>query len=143
MHTNKSTYFLDSTTLVHAVDRSAENHKECLSVVNKAAKGEINAATSLETLEETLFILSKLTPTQTAIRVIHDYLRMRRIKKYEMKLVVFEHALEIMKATSLKRPKDAINVATMLEYSIPKIVSEDKEYDEVDLVKRVHPKDLI
>lgn len=143
MHTNKSTYFLDSTTLVHAVDRSAENHKECLSVVNKAAKGEINAATSLETLEETLFILSKLTSTQTAVRVVYDYLRMRRIKKYEMKLAVFKHALEIMKATSLKRPKDAINVATMLEYSIPKIVSEDKEYDEVDLVKRVHPKDLI
>jgi len=143
LHANKPTYFLDSTTLVHTVDKNAENHEECLNIIDKAAKGEINAATSLETLEETLFILSKLTSTQTAVRIVHDYLRMTRIKKYEMRLAVFEHALEIMRATPLKRPKDAINVATMLEYSIPKIVSEDEEYDKVDLVERVHPKDLV
>jgi len=47
-----------------------------------------------------------------------------------------------MEITPLKRPKDAINVATMLAHNIPKIVSEDKEYDKVDLIQRVHPKDL-
>jgi predicted nucleic acid-binding protein len=133
---------LDSTTLVHAIDKRAEHHKECIEIIRRAAKGEINTATSLETLEETLFILSKLTTPSTAIRVTHDYLRMTKIKKYEMKLAIFEHALEIMRITPLKRPKDAINVATMLEHDIPKIVSEDEEYDKVRLVQRVHPKDL-
>lgn len=142
MNQNEPIYFLDSTTLIHAIDKSAEYHKECLNVISKAAKGEINAATSLETLEETLFILSKLTSPSTAIRVIRNYLEMREIKKYEMKLTIFEHALEIMEITQLKRPKDAINVATMLEQDIPKIVSEDKEYDKVGLIQRVHPKDL-
>ena len=142
MHGSELIYFLDSTTLIHAVDRSAEHHKECLNILNRAAKGEINAATSLETLEETLFILSKLIPSPTAIRVIRDYLKMKEIKKYEMKLTTLEHALEIMEITPLKRPKDAINVATMLEHDIPKIVSEDKEYDKVGLIERVHPKDL-
>jgi len=142
LNQGKPSYFLDSTTLIHAIDKSAKYHKECLNVISKAAKGEINAATSLETLEETLFILSKLTSPSTAIRVIHDYLKMREIKKYEMRLTVFEHALEIMEITPLKRPKDAINVATMLEQDIPKIVSEDKEYDKVGLIQRVHPKDL-
>jgi len=135
-------YFLDSTTLIHAIDKSAEYHKECLNIISKAAKAEINAATNLETLEETLFILSKLTSPSTAIRITYDYLRMTEIKKYEMKLAIFEHALEIMEITSLKRPKDAINVATMLEQGIPKIVSEDKEYDKVGLIERIHPKDL-
>lgn len=111
-------------------------------MINKAAKGEINAATSLETLEETLFILSKLTSPSTAIRVIRDYLKMTKIKKYEMKLATFEYTLEIMEITPLKRPKDAINVATMLEHNIPKIVSEDEEYEKVNLIQRVHPKDL-
>ena len=142
MDRNETTYFLDSTTLVHAVDRSAKYHEECLGVINKAAKGEINAATSLETLEETLFILSKLTSPSTAIRVIRDYLKMTKIKKYEMKLATFEYTLEIMEITPLKRPKDAINVATMLEHNIPKIVSEDEEYEKVNLIQRVHPKDL-
>jgi predicted nucleic acid-binding protein len=140
LNPNEPTYFLDSTTLIHAIDKKAEHNKECLNIITKAAKGEINAATSLETLEETLFILSKLTSTSTALRVTHDYLKITRIKKYEMNLTIFEHALEIMEITQLKRPKDAINVATMLEHHIPKIISEDKEYDKVNLIQKVHPK---
>lgn len=142
MDLNEPIYFLDPTTLIHAIDKKAEHHKECLNFITKAAKGEINVATGLETLEETLFILSKLTSTSTALRVTHDYLKMTRIKKYEVNLAIFEHALEIMEITPLKRPKDAINVATMLEHRIPKIISEDKEYDKVDLIQKVHPKDL-
>jgi predicted nucleic acid-binding protein len=142
LNQNEPTYFLDSTTLIHAIDKSAEYYKECLNVISKAAKGEINAATSLETLEETLLILSKLTSLSTALRVTHDYLNMTKVKKYEMNLTIFEHALEIMEITQLKRPKDAVNVATMLEHGIQKIASEDKEYDKVSLIQRVHPKDL-
>jgi len=142
LNPSEPTHFLDSTTLIHAIDKGAEYHKECLNIISKAAKGEINAATSLETLEETLFILSKPTSPSTAVRVIQDYLRMTKIKKYEMTLAIFDHALEIMEITPLKRPKDAINVATMLKHGIPKIVSEDKEYDKAGLIQRVHPKGL-
>jgi len=112
-------------------------------VVTQAAKGEISAATSLETLEEVLFILSKLASISTALRVIRDYLKMTKIRKYEVDLTIFEQALELIEITPIKRPKDAINVATMLRYRIPKIISEDKEYDKVSfLIERVHPKDL-
>ena len=138
----EQTYFLDSSTLIHAVDRSAEHHEECLNIVTKAAKGQISAATSLETLEETLFILSKLTTTTTALSVTRDVLKMTKIKKYEMNQSIFEQALEIMETTPLKRHKDTINVATMLEHDIQIIISEDKEYDKVGLIQRVHSKDV-
>jgi len=59
-----------------------------------------------------------------------------------MTLAIFEYALEIMEITPIKRPKDAINVATMLINNISKIISEDQEYDKVGLIQRVHPKDL-
>jgi len=142
LNDEKPTYFLDSTTLIHAIDKETEYQKECLNIIDKAAKGLINAATSLETLEETLFILSKLTSPQIAIRVTRDYLKLRKIKKYEMRQTTLEHAIEIMEITPLKRPKDAINVATMLEHNIAKIVSEDEDYDKIDLVERVHPKNI-
>jgi len=142
MEQTAQTYFLDSSTLIHAVDRSAEYHEQCLNIITKAAKGQISTATSLETLEETLFILSKLTTTSTALSVTRDFLRMTKIKKHEMSRNIFEQSLEIIETTPLKRPKDAINVATMLEHDIQRIVSEDKEYDKVSLIQRVHPKDL-
>lgn len=142
MNQNKPIHFLDSTILIHAIDKSAEFHRECLKVITEAAKERISAATSLETREETLFILSKLTSPSTAIRVIHDYPKITQIRKYEMKLKTFENALQIMEITPLKRPKDAVNVATMLEQVIQRIISEDREYDKVDLVQRIHLKDL-
>jgi predicted nucleic acid-binding protein len=137
-----SGYYLDSSTLIHAVDKDAEYHKECLGIINRAAKGQIKAATSLETLEETLFILSKLTSPATALRVTNDYLRMSKIKKIGLSVPIFEHALEILEMTRIKRPKDAINVATMLEDGIFSIISEDKEYDCVRSIQRIHPKDV-
>jgi len=143
LQSTAQTYFLDSSTIIHAVDRSAEYHEECLSIVTKAAKGQINTATSLETLEETLFILSKLTTTTIALSVTRDLLKMTKIRKYEMNLTILEQALEIMETTPLTRPKDAINVATMLEHDIQVIISEDKDYDKVDLIQREHPKDLV
>ena len=142
MNMNEPIYFLDSTTLIHAIDKDAEYREECLSIIGKAARGEIDAATSLETLEETLFILSKLTSAPLAVRVTRDYLRMTKLKKHEMSLSILEQALEIMEVTPLKRPKDAINVATMLAHGISTIVSEDKDYDRAGPIKRVHPKDL-
>ena len=142
MKPDKSNYFLDSSTLIHAIDRDAEYQKECLNVINRAAKGSIKAATSLETLEEALFILSRLTSTEVAIRAVRDYLKLQKIEKHEMRRITFENAIEIMEVTRLKRPKDAINVATMLEHGITKIISEDTDYDEIDIVERVHPKDV-
>ena len=142
MKRSKTSYFLDSTTLIHAIDKESEYQKECLNVIDRAAKGLINAATSLETLEEVLFILSRLISEEVAIRVIRDYLKLQKIEKFEMRQATFENAIEIIEITPLKRPKDAINVATMLEHNIAKIISEDTDYDEIDFVERVHPKDV-
>ncbi len=142
MNQTKPTYFLDSTTLIHAIDKNAEYHNECLNVIARAAKGQIDTAISLETLEETLFILSKLTTTTTALRATRDFLKMNKIRKFEMNQTILEQALEIIETTPLKRPKDAINVATMLEHDIQTIISEDKDYDKVGLIRRIHPKDL-
>ena len=142
LNPTKPTYFLDSTTLIHAIDKNAEYHDECLNIITKAAKGQINTATSLETLEETLFILIKLTTATTALRATRDFLKLTKIKKLEMNQTILEQALEIIETTPLKRPKDAINVATMLEHNIQTIISEDKEYDKVGLINRIHPKEL-
>ncbi len=136
-------YFLDSTTLVHAKDKNAQFHNECLAILSQCAKGETHAATSLETLEETLYVLSKLTNSLTALDAVSDLLKMSKIKKYELTQPIFEQALEIIETTPLKGPKDAINVATMLENKIPLIISEDKDYDKVQLIQRVHPRDII
>jgi predicted nucleic acid-binding protein len=85
---SEARYFLDSTTLIHAIDKDVKYKRECLSIIGKATRGEIDAATSLETLEETLFILSKLTSAPVEIRLTRDYLRMTKLKKHEMSLSI-------------------------------------------------------
>jgi hypothetical protein len=39
--------------------------------------------------------------------------------------------------------KDAINVATILENEMPLIISGDKDYETVQLIQRVHPKEIL
>ena len=141
MNKEKTTYFLDSTTLIHAIDKEAEYQKECLNIINKAAKGLINAASSLETLEETLFLLSRLISNRDALRVVRNLMLLPGLSKHVMGYPTLMQAMEVMEIYPI-RPKDAINIATMLEKNIRFIISEDKDYDKIDLVQRINPRDL-
>lgn len=138
----KPVYFIDSTTFISAVDKDSESHRHCLELLDAVAKQQIKAATSLETLEETLFILSRLIPRVDALRVVRNLMLLPGLSKHAMEYSTLMQAMEVMEIHAL-RPKDAINVATMLENDIGLIVSEDKDYDGTVLVQRIHPRDVM
>jgi predicted nucleic acid-binding protein len=138
----KPVYFIDSTTFVSAVDKDSESHRYCLELLDRVAKQQLEAATSLETLEETLFLLSRLISRRDALRVVRNLMLLPGLKRHAMEYSTLMQAMEVMEICPL-RPKDAINVATMLENDVGLIVSEDADYDKTGLVQRVHPQDLI
>ena len=138
----KPVYFIDSTTFISAVDKDSESHSHCLELLDMVAKKRLKAATSLETLEETLFILSRLIPHRDALRVVRNLMLLPGLTRHTMGYSILMQAMEIMEIYPL-RPKDAINVATMLENDIAFIVSEDTDYDETGLVQRIHPRNLV
>lgn len=138
----KPVYFIDSTTFISAVDKDSDSHRHCLELMDRVAKQQLKAATSLETLEETLFILSRLISHNDALRVVRNLMLLPGLSRHAMEYSTLMQAMEVMEIYPL-RPKDAINIATMLENDIGFIVSEDKDYDKTGLVQRVHPRDLI
>lgn len=138
----KPVYFIDSTTFISAVDKDSDSHRHCLELMDRVAKQQLKAATSLETLEETLFILSRLISRNDALRVVRNLMLLPGLSRHAMEYSTLMQAMEVMEIYPL-RPKDAINIATMLENDIGFIVSEDKDYDKTGLVQRVHPRDLI
>lgn len=138
----KPVYFIDSTTFISAVDKDSDSHRHCLELMDRVAKQQLKAATSLETLEETLFILSRLISRNDALRVVRNLMLLPGLSRHAMEYSTLMQAMEVMEIYPL-RPKDAINIATMLENDIGFIVSEDKDYDQTGLVQRVHPRDLI
>ncbi len=138
----KPVYFIDSTTFISAVDKDSESHRHCLELMDRVAKQQLKAATSLETLEETLFLLSRLISRGDALRVVRNLMLLPGLSRHAMEHSTLMHAMEVMEIYPL-RPKDAINIATMLENDIGFIVSEDKDYDKTGLVRRIHPQDMI
>lgn len=138
----KPVYFIDSTTFISAVDKDSESHRHCLELLDMVAKRQLEAATSLEALEEALFILSRLIPRVDALRAVRNLMLLPGLSRYTMEYSTLMQAMEIMEINPL-RPKDAINVATMLENDIGLIISEDKDYDGTGLVQRIHPRDLV
>ena len=135
-------YFIDATTFISAVDKDSDSHRHCLELIDRVAKLQFNAATSLETLEETLFLLSRLISRRDALRVVRNLMLLPGLSRYVMDYPTLMQAMEVMEIYPL-RPKDAINVATMLEKKIRFIISEDKDYDKIDLVQRINPRDLM
>jgi predicted nucleic acid-binding protein len=140
--TDASVYFIDSNALISAVDKDSNSHRHCLELIDRVAKLQISAATSLETLEETLYILTKLVSRKDALRIVRNFMLLPGLSKYPMNLKTLMQAMEVMEIYPLT-PKDAINIATMLENNIRLIVSDDKDYDKAGLVQRIHPQDLI
>lgn len=138
----KPVYFIDSTTFISAVDKDSESHRHCLELMDRVARQRLKAATSLETLEETLFLLSRLISRGDALRVVRNLMLLPGLSRHSMEYSTLMQAMEVMEIYPL-RPKDAINIATMLENDIGFIVSEDKDYDKAGLVQRIHPRDLI
>ena len=135
-------YFIDSNALIGAVDKDSDSHRHCLELIDRVAKLQLKAATSLETLEETLFILTRLVSRKDAIRIVRNFMLLPGLSKYPMSLRTLMQAMEVMEIYPLT-PKDAINIATMLENNIKLLVSDDKDYDRAGLVQRIRPQDLI
>lgn len=138
----KPVYFIDTTTFISAVDKDSESHRHCIELIDSVAKLQLKAATSLETLEETLFLLSRLISRRDALRVVRNLMLLPGLTRHVMSHSTLTQAMEIMEIYAL-RPKDATNIATMLENNINLIVSEDKDYDKTGLIQRIHPQDLI
>ncbi|MBI3588682.1 type II toxin-antitoxin system VapC family toxin [Candidatus Micrarchaeota archaeon] len=98
--------------------------------------GEIKAATSLLTWDETAWIARKSAGTGAAGTVGRAFLDLPELARLPVSQSVVERAQQIMAEKGLD-PRDAIHAATALLANCTAIVSEDPDLERVKEIKRI------
>jgi len=113
----------------------AESSREFLLEI---AKGKIEAYTSTLTWDEVAWILRKLLGISISINHGKRFLSFPNLRLLPVKRTTVLKAQEITERYKLK-PRDALHAAVALENRIDTIVSYDRDFDELEEIRRIEP----
>lgn len=122
--------FLDANFLIYL----NLGEEKCISFYKKILD-EDALFTDVLVLDETFYISKKKfnIPYELTLKFL-DELVLRYINVLKIGKEEFEIAKQLL---SFLKPSDALHVGIMLSYGIDKILSEDKDFDKIDKIKRI------
>lgn len=137
----KELFYIDSNVFIYPIIYDEEAIKEAgraKEILLKIASGKIEAYTAAITWDEILWIVRKLFGTELSLEHGRRFLSFPNLKLLGIKKTTILKAQEIVEKYRLT-PRDAIHAATALENRIDKIISYDKDFDNLTEIKRVEP----
>jgi len=135
------TLFIDTAVIMYAAGAEHPLRDPCIRVMDRVTAGTLDAATSVEVVQE----------------IVHRYLSLRRVelasRVARQTLDIFAPVLPISHALMRRVPdlaarypsmtaRDLVHVATCVHEGIAEIVSPDRAFDEVAELRRLDPVDL-
>ena len=132
--------FVDTNIPIYAGGKPHPNKKPCANVIMAMAKGEIQAVSSAEVLQEILHRHSQTKERAKGIKMLHEFSELLSdifpvtIKEVNLAATFLEKYPNI-------EARDAIHIATMLTNDIKLILSTDKHFDDIQRIKRIDPTD--
>lgn len=134
--------FLDTNVFLYAAGRAHPHQAPCVAVLTAVAEGTLDATTSAEVLQEVLHVLIRrglrdkaLTLTASISALIPDLLPVRKDDlDLARRLLTNDPSLSV---------RDAVHAGTVLAHGLDRIVSLDTDFDRIQGVRRVEPRDTI
>jgi predicted nucleic acid-binding protein len=130
--------FLDSNVFLYAIGADHPHRSACASLLERLGRGEVEATTNTEVLQEVLFVLERRSRRAAAIEYGRNIMRLFR----EL-LPVTHHEMALACGLLARYPRlsvrDAVHAATMLQNGIKQIVSFDPDFDTIAEIKRLDP----
>ncbi|MBU2615650.1 MAG: type II toxin-antitoxin system VapC family toxin [Nanoarchaeota archaeon] len=128
--------YLDANIFILSIVNNKEKGESCRKLLSGVASGKIEAATSVLTWDEIIYFLIKRASPETIKKQSNKLLKFPHLIFLKTDLVILEKAEELRSEYRL-RPRDAIHAATAIVNKIPKIASDDTDFDKVKELKRV------
>ena len=134
--------FIDTNIPIYAAGKTHENKQPCAQVIMAMAKGEIQAISNTEVLQEILYRHCMIKERAKGLTMFYEFKDLLSdILPVTIKEV--DLAATLMKKYINIEARDAIHIATMLENDIKFICSVDKHFDNIDRIKRIEPGQLM
>jgi len=137
--------YVDSNIFLYPVIYKPETVKEARESKNfllKISEGLVEACTATITWDEVVWVVRKIFGLKPSIELGRKLLEFPNLKLLNVKRSVVLRAQKLMEKYGIK-PRDAIHVATALENGVETIVSYDRDFDKLEEIKRLDPRNLL
>ncbi len=128
--------YLDANIFLYASLDDKEKGDKCRQILTKVSKEKLLGATSSLTWDEIVHSVWKNKGRDIAIIEGEIFLKFPKLKILQNTNNTIARAQQVISKYNLK-PRDAIHVATMLEFKITEIISDDTDFDKVKEIKRI------
>jgi len=130
--------FLDANIFLYAAGAAHSYRAPCLAVLRSVAAKKITATTSVEVVQEVVYVLDRRGQRTKAVELGREILR---LFPDVLPITGAEAALacEILERYPALSSRDSLHVATMLCNGLDEILSVDPDFDSVREVRRILP----
>ena len=128
------TYYLDTNIFIYAIINTDKAGDKCRNFLKNIQVGKILGITSCLTYDELIWTLRKICPDK--IKESSKHFLNLNIKFADVNKLVLHKTEDVLEKYNLK-PRDSIHLATMQINNCKKIVSDDKDFDKVNEIKRI------
>lgn len=130
--------YLDSNIFIYAALNMKPAAENCLKIMDKIAKNEIDACTSVLTWDEFFQSVKKNLGSDYAKISGQRFLNIVNLKLLDADLNVISTAQKLTEKYNLG-PRDAIHAATAIVNKCDSIITDDSDFDKIKEIKRVKP----
>lgn len=137
----KDLLYIDSNVFVYPVIYNPEvigEAKKSKDFLLKIALGKVEAYTATITWDEVAWVVRKVFGFDFSADESKKFLIFPNLRLLGVKKSTVFRAQELVEKYKM-RPRDAIHAAVALENKITTIVSYDKDFDEMNEIKRIEP----
>lgn len=127
--------YIDSNIFIFAATDKGKLGQNCRTIIKLINEQKIACAASFLVIDEVIWILKKKVGKDDSIKIVKAMLSMP-IRWIGLKKSVIIKMLEIYEITKLD-PRDAIHFSSMKESGLSIIVSEDKDFQNVEGLERL------
>ena len=129
--------FIDSNIPMYVAGRDHPLREPSLRFLKRVQKGEVDAWTSAEVLQEVLHRYSALKRLDLAIAVYEDFARICP-NVLPVTIEDTDRAKEILRNTPGVSSRDALHAAVMLNHEISDIATFDRGFDDIPGIRRLN-----
>lgn len=131
-------YFIDANIPMYAAGADHPLKKPCIAILDQIARGQINAVSDSDVIQEILHRYTSLGQRQRAIEVCRIVLSLIPVwlapRRDDMEMAVTLHAQH-----SHLQARDSVHAAIVLGHQIRYIVSADRHFDGLPGIERIDP----